>query len=157
MSHSAFQGCCGQSSCPHGRSLLTRASAGDTQTREGRSGPVSCGLFVTPWTVARQAPLSMEFSRQEYWSRLPFASPWDLPDRGFKPGSPALQADFSASEPLGNSMYESSQYSSCCRFSKVCIFLSFHAFYVIMLPEMWIYLGWRKSERKAPISLSLSS
>ena len=53
-------------SCPHGRSLLTRASAGDTQTWKGRSGPVSCGLFVTPWTVACQPPLSMEFSRQEY-------------------------------------------------------------------------------------------
>ena len=116
-----------------------------------------CLTLCDPWTAAHRAPLSVGFLRQEYWSGLPFASPWDLPDLGFKPGSPALQADFSASEPLGNSMYESSQYSSCCRFSKVCIFLSFHAFYVIMLPEMWIYLGWRKSERKAPISLSLSS
>ena len=101
----------------------------------------SCPTLLTPWTVAYLAPLSMEFSRQEYWSRLPFASPWGLPDPGFKPGSPILQADFSPSEPLGNSMYESNQYSSCCRFSKVCIFLSFHAFYVIMLPEMWVYLG----------------
>ena len=49
--------------------------------------------FVTPWTVARQAPLSMEFSRQEYWSGLPFLSPGDLPDPGIKPGFPALQAD----------------------------------------------------------------
>ena len=50
-------------------------------------------LFVTPWTVAHQAPLSMEFSRQEYWSGLPFPSPEDLPNPGIKPRSPALQAD----------------------------------------------------------------
>ena len=50
-------------------------------------------LFVTPWTVACQAPLSLGFSRQEYWSGLPFPSLGDLPDPGIKPGSPALQAD----------------------------------------------------------------
>ena len=49
--------------------------------------------FVTPWTVSRQAPLSMEFSRQEYWCGLPFPPPGDLPNPGIKPGSPALQAD----------------------------------------------------------------
>ena len=50
-------------------------------------------LFATPWTVACQAPLSMEFSRQGYWSGLPFPSPGDLPDPGIKPGSSTLQAD----------------------------------------------------------------
>ena len=50
-------------------------------------------LFVTPWTVARQAPLSMGFSRQESWSGLPRPPPGDLPDPGLKPVSPALQAD----------------------------------------------------------------
>ena len=50
-------------------------------------------LFVTPWTVAHQAPLSMGLCRQEFWSGLPFPSPGDLPDPGIKPGSPALQAD----------------------------------------------------------------
>ena len=49
-------------------------------------------LFATPWTVAHQAPQSMEFSRQEYWSWLPFPSPRDLPDLGNEPGSPVLQA-----------------------------------------------------------------
>ena len=49
--------------------------------------------FVTPWTVARQAPLSMGFSRQEYWSGLPFPSPGDLPDPGIKCRSLSLQAD----------------------------------------------------------------
>ena len=48
---------------------------------------------AAPWTVAHQAPPSMGFSRQEYWSGLPFPSPGDLPDPGIEPGSPALQAD----------------------------------------------------------------
>ena len=48
-----------------------------------------------PWTVARQAPLSMGFSRQEYWSGLPFPSPGDLPEPGIEPTTPALQTDFS--------------------------------------------------------------
>ena len=48
---------------------------------------------MPPWSVARQAPLSMEFSRQEYWSGLPFPSPGDLPDPGIEPSSPALWAD----------------------------------------------------------------
>ena len=48
---------------------------------------------MTPWTVACQAPLSMGFSRQEYWSGLPFPSLGDLPNPGIKPGSLALQAD----------------------------------------------------------------
>ena len=58
-------------------------------------------LFVTPWTVAYQAPPSMGFSRRECWSRLPFPSPGDLPDPGIEPGSPALQADALPSEPPG--------------------------------------------------------
>ena len=50
-------------------------------------------LFATPCTVAHQAPPSMEFSRQEYWSGLPFPSPGDLPNPGIEPRSPPLQAD----------------------------------------------------------------
>ena len=52
-----------------------------------------CLALVTPWTGACQAPLSMGFSRQEYWSGLPFLYPGDLPDPGIKPRFPALQAD----------------------------------------------------------------
>ena len=52
-----------------------------------------------PWTVAYQAPLSMEFSRQDYWSGLPFLSPGDLPNPGNELGSPASQADSLPSEP----------------------------------------------------------
>ena len=58
-------------------------------------------LFATPWTVAHQAPLSMEFSRQDYWNGLPCPSPRDLPDPGTEPGSPTLQADALPSEPQG--------------------------------------------------------
>ena len=61
----------------------------------------SCPTLATALTVAPQAPLSMGFSRQEYWSELPFPSPGDLPDLGIKPGSPALQADSLSSEPPG--------------------------------------------------------
>ena len=58
-------------------------------------------LFATPWTVAHQAPPSMGFSRQVYWSGLPFPSPGDLPNPGIKPRSPAFQADALTSEPPG--------------------------------------------------------
>ena len=56
---------------------------------------------MTLWTVASQAPLSMEFSKEEYWSGLPFFSPDDLPDPEIEPGSPALQADSLPSELPG--------------------------------------------------------
>ena len=59
-------------------------------------------LFETPWNVAYQAPLSMEFSRQEYWGGLPFPPPGDLPDPRIEPGSPALHANALLSEPPGN-------------------------------------------------------
>ena len=55
-----------------------------------------------PGSVAHQAPLSMEFSRQEYWSGLPFLSPGDIPELGIEPGFSALQAETLPSEPPGN-------------------------------------------------------
>ena len=55
----------------------------------------SCLTLATPWVVARQAPLSMGFSGQEYWSGLPFPSPEALPNPGIEPRSPTLQADSS--------------------------------------------------------------
>ena len=60
---------------------------------------------MTPWTVARQAPLSMKLSKQEYWSGLPFPSPGDLPDPRIEPGSPALQTDVLPSELPGKPQY----------------------------------------------------
>ena len=59
-------------------------------------------LFATLWTVALQAPLTMGFARQEYWSELPFPSAGDLPKPGIKPGFPASQADSLPAEPPGN-------------------------------------------------------
>ena len=61
----------------------------------------SCPTLATPWTVACQAPLSMGFSRQEYWSGLPFPFPRNLPDPGVKPRSLALQADSLLTELRG--------------------------------------------------------
>ena len=61
---------------------------------------------ATPWTVAHQAPLSLGFPRQEYWSELPFPS-GDLPHPGIKPGSPTLQADSLPSEPAGKPYWSS--------------------------------------------------
>ena len=58
-------------------------------------------LFVTPWTAAHQAPLSIGFSRPEYWSGLPCSPPGDLPNPGIEPRSPTLQADSLPSEPPG--------------------------------------------------------
>ena len=61
-------------------------------------------LLAAPWTVAHQAPLSMGFFRQEYWSGSPCPPPGDLPDPGIKPGSPTLQADSLPTEPPGKSI-----------------------------------------------------
>ena len=72
-------------------------------------------LFVTPGTVAYKGPPSMQFSRQEYWSRLPFPSPGDLPDPGIKPRSPVLQADALPSDP------PSDLYLSLYHMEKLCI------------------------------------
>ena len=86
-------------------------------------------LFATPWTVAYQAPQSMEFSRQEYWSGLPFPSPGDLPDPGIEPGSPRLQADTLPSEPPQKpTSSRASLKSLCCtvicNFNKVWIWIA---------------------------------
>ena len=70
-------------------------------------------LFATPWTVSRQAPLSVGFLRQEYWSGLPFLSPGDLPDPGIKLESPASAGEFFTSEPPGKPIIM----NSICYFS----------------------------------------
>ena len=56
---------------------------------------------ATPWTVVHQAPPSVGFSRQEYWSGLPFPSPGNLPDPGIKPRSPSLETDYLPYKPPG--------------------------------------------------------
>ena len=70
--------------------------------------------FATPWTVAYQAPLSMEFSRQVYWSGLPFPPAGDLPDPGIEPiplASPALSGGFFTTEPPGSLFCQSASLS----------------------------------------------
>ena len=69
-------------------------------------------LFVIPRTAAQRAPPSMEFSRQEYWSRLPFPAPGDLPDPGTEPESPTLLADALQSELQGNLKLLTESYAS---------------------------------------------
>ena len=77
-------------------SLMSPALAGGffTTAAAAAKSLQSCLTFCDPTDCSLQAPLSMEFSRQEYWSGLPFPSPEDLPDPGIKPGSPALQGFF---------------------------------------------------------------
>ena len=69
---------------------------------EGKGYPLQYSGMETPWTIAHQAPPSVEFSRQEYWSGLPFPSPGDLANPGIEPRSPAFRADALPSEPSGN-------------------------------------------------------
>ena len=81
-------------------------------------------LCATPWTVAHQAPPSMEFSRQEYWSGLPFPSSGDLSDSGIEPRSPALRAEALLSEAPGKVLYRYPVKSSQCSFPGRLIVLS---------------------------------
>ena len=80
-------------------------------------------LFASPCTVVHQAPLSMEFSRQEHWSALPFPSPRDLPYPGIKPRYLALQADFLLSEPPGKPFV--------CEY--VCVYTHTHTYIYIYI------------------------
>ena len=75
------------------------------------SRQVMSDSFATPWTIACQAPLSMGFSRQEYWRGLPFPSPGDLPDPGIEPESPVLAGGFFTAVPHGKplQLYRSNQ------------------------------------------------
>ena len=88
-------------------------------------------LFATPWTVAGQAPRSMEFSRQEYWSGLPFPSPGDLPHTGIEPGSPTLQADSSPSEPPGKPIIHSYIYVHTCVSDRIHRYISISTFILL--------------------------
>ena len=89
-----------------------------------------CQLFVTPWTVAHQAPLYVGFSRQEYWSGLP--SPGDLTNPEMEPRSPALQADSLPSEPPGNAFtYLNKNMNQLAMF--ITISFSLYSFYQRLL------------------------
>ena len=77
-------------------------------------------FFGTRWTVAYQAPLTMGFSRQEYWSGLPFPSLGDLPNPGIKPRSPTLQADALTSEPPGKPLNHNT-FKNILKRGRICL------------------------------------
>ena len=104
-------------------------------------------LFVTPWTIAHQAPPSKGFSRQEYWSGLPFHSPRDLPDPGIKPRSPTLQADALTSEPPGKPRRQ-------VRWSSIPI--SLRIFHSLLWSTQSKALAWPMKEKFFWNSLALS-
>ena len=108
-------------------------------------------LFATPWTVAYQAPPSMGFSRQEYWSGLPFPSPGDLPDPGIEPGSPALEADTLTSEPPGNRTLYNYKCTLGCKES----FSEFHTVKIVwtILSALKLDGGNGYIKRISPVSL----
>ena len=81
--------------------LIILFAAKDGESESESEVAKSCLTLCAPWTVAHQAPPSMGFSRQEYWSGLPFPSSGDLPDPGIEPRFPALQADALTSAPPG--------------------------------------------------------
>ena len=88
----------------------------------------SCLTLATPWTVARQAPPSMAFPRQEYWSGLPFPSPGDLPHPRIEPRSPELQTVSCVQSPeLQQILYQLSHQGNlsccCCLLTKSCLTL----------------------------------
>ena len=82
-------------------------------------------LFAAPWTVARQAPLSMGFPRQEYWIGMPFPSPGDPPDPGTEPTSPAWQADSLPLSHLGSPWRGIQVFTILCS-HLFCVFENFH-------------------------------
>ena len=84
------------------RDLVLFLLEGTKRTGKKSESVSPAQLFATPWDVASQASLSMEFSRPEYWSGLPFPPPGDLPHPGTEPRSPALQADSLLCEPPGS-------------------------------------------------------
>ena len=83
----------------HLQGMLHHAKYGEMKVKVKSLSHIQ--LFVTPWTVAHQAPPSMGFSKQEYWSGLPFPSPGDLPDPGIEPTSPTLAGGFFTNELPG--------------------------------------------------------
>ena len=100
-------------------------------------------LFAAPWTVPHQAPPSMGFSRQEYWSGVPFPSPGDLSDLGIEPRSPALQADSSPSEPPRKPFISILQIKIIHPF----LFRSRYWIYSFMA-MLGTWMGWAGTERK---------
>jgi len=104
---------------------------------------LSCSVvsnsFATPWTVARQAPLSMGFPRQEYWSGLPFPSPGDPPDPGIEFASPALQVDSLPLSQKGNPIYAAISLYICHSLPSAVIFLLMPGVSSLPLESRWCH------------------
>ena len=112
-------------------------------------------LFATPWTVAHQAPPSMEFSRQEYWRGLPFSSPGDLPTPGIKPRSTctADKLRLRLSEPLGNPVKAKVANIWCMSFQ----YFSINIFVVVQsLNCVQLFVTPRTAAHQAPLSSTSS-
>ena len=103
----------------------------------------TCPTLTTPWTVTGQAPLSMEFSRQEYWGGLPFPSPRDLPDPEIEPGCPALQIYSLPTEPPGK------PYVFCCAYAQRCASLALLEI-VILSSKLLAILPWKEQHMRVP-------
>ena len=119
------------------KSVISSLKASETPFEKKKNQMKSLSrvqLFVTPWTIAFQAPPSMEFSRQEYWSWLPFPYPGTLPNPGIEPRSPTLQADALPSEPPGNHYFFSIASSKC---HLMCITLYRWYLEIIILIKNW--------------------
>ena len=118
-----------QISCIVGRRFTVWATREVHAIQSNVSSLSRVRLFATLWTIANQAPPSMGFSRQEYWSEVPFPSPGDLHDPRIQPGSPSLQADALPSKPQGKPChpvgpcYLSILYRSSSSSSSVCMLI----------------------------------
>ena len=135
---------CGQSSLP----MIRRKHLGvDSQqhppppsihTERKKVKSLSRVRVCDPWTGACQTPPSMGFSRQEYWSELPFPFSGDPPDPGIEPGSPALQAESSPSEPLGKPAMHTGAYTNTPRHKDRMTDPHAHQF-TLACPNTWIH------------------
>ena len=94
-------------------------------------------LIATPWTIARQAPLSLGFSRQEYWSELPFPSPGDLPDPGIKPGSSALAGGFFTTEPVTCMCIHIWLDTYKCTYTYICVYIWHKHMFICVHIYVW--------------------
>ena len=103
---------------------------------------------MTPWTLAHQTPLSMEFCRRECWSGIPFPSPAVLPNPGIKLGSPTLEADFLPSEPPGKPSFS---VLSPLKIITICLLSS-----VQSLSRVWLFAASWITARQASLSITNS-
>ena len=109
----------------------------------GGSGLVakSCPIFVTPWTVAHQASLTLGFPKREYWRGLPFPPPGDLPSPGIESGSPTLQVDFVLLTELPKKPMYLSVYLCIYLSIYICVYICLYIYiYIYIYTHTYIYI-----------------